>query len=81
MPQIHRKEIQAHLGERFKAPRNVTFGYQKSRDAFSVWYVSDDRHDDVYMVVGTGHEFPENMELVASSVAGDFLVFHLLREK
>jgi hypothetical protein len=73
--------------ERFQAPRNVTFGYQVERRAFSVWHLAGDRATDTYVVVGTGHDFEagDEPELVASVETDDGwtgpTMFHLVRVK
>lgn len=71
------------LGEEFTAPRNITFGYQRVRSEFSVWYPDDADQDECkYIVLGTGHEFPlgHTGKLVNSFVMPDgFEVYHLIR--
>ena len=69
----------APVGELFKAPSDVTFGFQSARGEFSVWHPSDAIPTDTYLIVGTGHEFADG-ELVATTVLPDgFMVFHLIR--
>lgn len=75
---VHRLECEVAVI--FKAPRHVTFGWQQERKAFSVWYRSDEKYTCYYVILGTGHETKENIELVASVVVPDgFHVFHLCR--
>ena len=77
MKTIHRQGITN--GHIFYAPRNVTFGWQESRQEFSVWFEAGALKDCLYEVVGTGHQFNDG-ELVASYVMSDgFHVFHLIR--
>lgn len=70
---------QVDLMRPFKAPRNLTFGFQAKRNAFSVWYQSSDSHDCSYIIVATGAE--ADGEIVASCVMDDgFHVWHLVRQ-
>jgi hypothetical protein len=78
---IYRTQV-PDVGITFKAPREVTFGYQHERGAFSVWHKSGDAEDCHYIVLGTGHRYSgtEGSSLVASVVMPDgFHVFHLIR--
>lgn len=84
MNAIYRFECPKNLGEPFDGPdAPVTFAYQTERRAFSLWYESCYQGDGTksYLIVGTGHEYPDGHCLVASCVMPDgFHVFHLLRK-
>lgn len=78
MTTIHRKQVD--VGAIFKAPADVTFGYQAERKAFSVWHHAGDPDDTDYIILGTGHDGPDGFELVSTVVLPDgFFAFHLLR--
>lgn len=77
---IHRQTVP--VGQYFKAPFNVSFGYQDQRGDFSVWFPSGPQDTHEYIVIGTGHSTPDDrrFELVDSVVLPDaFTVFHLCR--
>jgi len=86
MNQIHRK--QCPVGEVFYGPNaeTITFGWQEQRQAFSLWY-ADEQTDPTqaqrkYCIVGTGVDYPDGFDLIASCVMPDgFTVIHLMREK
>lgn len=80
MSQIHRKAVD--VGVSFTAPKTITFGFQESRQGYSVWYNSADPETETYIILGTGHEIPGDYELVDSNIVrGEHFVFHLLRKK
>lgn len=72
---VHRKLV--HVGEPFTAPANLTFGFQEARQAFSVWYLSDDTSERRYVVLGTGSEYAGLHKVVATTCVDGFHVFHL----
>ena len=73
---IYRKTIEPL--QRFKAPLNITVGFQFHRAQFSIWYSSGDEHNTNYILVPTGIECGIGT-LINSVVMDDgFTVFHLL---
>lgn len=80
MTAIHRMPVDVNA--RFKAPLNVTFGWQEKRQLFCLWFDAadaDNPSNPEYIVVGTGHPF-QNGTLVASIVLPDgFHTYHLIR--
>lgn len=76
---IHRLTI-AGSGIPFKAPEKVTFGYQKERGTFSVWFRSDDQYSATYIMLPTGEETQLPISIEQSIVMDDgYTVFHLCR--
>lgn len=77
--QIYRMTIP--VGSTFMGPRVCTFGWQQSRQGFSIWYASDAPFDTGYIVLGTGHAAGElSIEPVATCIMPDgFHAFHLCR--
>lgn len=69
------------LGKPFRAPDNVTFGYQEARKSFSYWFedsFTDDQYE--YIVLGTGHTCEHKLKLMQTIVLPDgFHSFHLYR--
>jgi hypothetical protein len=75
--QIHRKEV-IDPDKPFKAPKNVTFGWQNARQEFSVWYLDTDAHDTEYIIVGTGHPFLGGKLRQSFVMPDGFQVYHLI---
>ena len=80
MSKIHRPD--APLGEPFWAAGGpVTFGWQESRQGFSIWHHEGVWSQYQYLVVLTNESFDDDFELIASCVADGHHVAHLLRRK
>ncbi len=77
MSAVHRKQVD--IGKEFTAPKNLTLGFQTAREAFSVWYASDDKTEWKYIVLPTGQEFECSLELLQTVCIDGFNVFHLCR--
>ena len=80
---IHRFEVPG-LGVVFRGPSGpITFGFQESREKFSIWFEEGQSIEADYVVVGTGvKDAPGDFSLVASVVMPNgFHVFHLLRKQ
>lgn len=78
MPSVHRLSVP--VGAAFSGPLLVAFGWQERRQEFSVWFASGSDDDARYVVLGTGHEWPEPFDVVATVVLPDgFHAFHLCR--
>ena len=76
---IHR--MQVNVGELFMAPQRITFAYQESRKAFSVWYWHKDTELNQHRIVGTGHAVEGEWEIVGTVIMPDgFHAFHLIRK-
>jgi len=67
-------------GTEFKAPANITAGYQQTRGEFSFWYEEGAQDNSSYMIVATGHDFPAHGSLIQTIIMPDgFHVFHLIQ--
>lgn len=76
---IYRKEISIRTTT-FRAPRQVTFGWQEARSSFSVWYEAGCVDDCTYQIIGTGFSVGQRFELVQTIIMPDgFHAFHLIR--
>lgn len=78
--QVYRKQVP--LGIEFKAPKNITFGFQFQRKRFSVWYDASLKDDCDYIIIATGEMIPMDGDLIQSYILEDgFTVFHLIKLK
>jgi len=82
MSEVYRFEC-PQTGNVFTGPSGeITFGYQVSRDSFSIWFDSSATFTQHYKIVGTGNgNIPQGFFLHSSVVMPDGIhVFHLLRK-
>jgi len=76
--EIHRMALE--VGRAVVGPSGpVTFNYQSSLKEFSIWFQSDSDTSEIYLVVPTGHQFPGDYSLVATTIVDGYYTFHLLR--
>lgn len=75
---IHRAQVK--VGQKFTAPLEITAGYQENRQAFSIWYRSDDPGPRIsYAILATESDGDAEIIRIRQTIImpGGFGAFHL----